>query len=408
MDNDVALLMLDNPITFNELKEPICLPMQPGLSQWHKCWVAGWGQVKSGLNQPMETELLKAPMTIMNWDKCFKEFPKLTKNMLCAGYENESYDSCQGDSGGPLACTQESGKKWYHVGIISWGRSCGLKNTPGIYTLLENYHSWIKKSNLRRSGAPEGMTSRDRCLQTTGGAEVPGPLHPSQAHTIQDDRLLTMTFNEREMLENENTISRIYNPGGTVRVTHIKPCKGWHAMKYCQQTEIVCSEEESHHNLMPPPHTCWWAETQGHRKGLGAKHFGITEQDARVSELLKSGRMERRGRVKMRQAKRLGSDRWLNAELQERLACSPSPPASQTDPVSYRHQPNHQIQRVTIIDNLCNNFHAFKSVDNRSSRLLTTQVTSKIIYYVFGVPMIYGGGTNVRAGPPVSPRLYSF
>ena len=51
----------------------------------------------------------------------------------------------QGDSGGPLACTQESGKKWYHVGIISWGRSCGLKNTPGVYTLLENYHSWIKE-----------------------------------------------------------------------------------------------------------------------------------------------------------------------------------------------------------------------------------------------------------------------
>ena len=35
-----------------------------------------------------------------------------------------------------------------------------------------------------------------------------------------------------------------------MKVTHIKPCKGWHAMKYCQQTEIVCSEEESHHNLM--------------------------------------------------------------------------------------------------------------------------------------------------------------
>lgn len=49
----------------------------------------------SGFNEPMETELLKAPMTIMSWDRCFKEFPKLTKNMLCAGYENESYDSCQ-------------------------------------------------------------------------------------------------------------------------------------------------------------------------------------------------------------------------------------------------------------------------------------------------------------------------
>lgn len=51
----------------------------------------------------------------------------------------------QGDSGGPLICTTEPGQKWYQVGIISWGRSCGQKNIPGIYTLLENYSLWIKK-----------------------------------------------------------------------------------------------------------------------------------------------------------------------------------------------------------------------------------------------------------------------
>ena len=51
MDNDIALLMLEKPITFNELKQPICLPVQPGLSKWHNCWVAGWGQVKSGTSQ---------------------------------------------------------------------------------------------------------------------------------------------------------------------------------------------------------------------------------------------------------------------------------------------------------------------------------------------------------------------
>lgn len=54
----------------------------------------------------------------------------------------------------------------------------------------------------------------------------------------------------------------------------------------------------------------------------------------------------------MRQAKSLGSDRWLNAELQERLACSPSPPASQWGavgrvtiplkaPVRRKWQPHH-------------------------------------------------------------------
>ncbi|XP_019491661.1 PREDICTED: serine protease 55 [Hipposideros armiger] len=145
MDNDIALLLLNSRITFSGLKEPICTPRKPSPSTWHECWVAGWGQTKTDDRNSMKTDLMKAPMIIMDWGKCSKLFPKLTENMLCAGYENESYDACQGDSGGPLVCTIEPGKNWYQVGIISWGRSCGKKNTPGIYTLLENYSPWIKK-----------------------------------------------------------------------------------------------------------------------------------------------------------------------------------------------------------------------------------------------------------------------
>lgn len=38
--------------------------------------------------------------------------------------------------------------------------------------------------------------------------EVPGPLHSSQAHyTIQDDRLLTMTFNHREMVRTQEGLA---------------------------------------------------------------------------------------------------------------------------------------------------------------------------------------------------------
>ncbi|EFB24771.1 hypothetical protein PANDA_007464, partial [Ailuropoda melanoleuca] len=143
MNNDIALLLLDSPITFSGLKEPICMPRKPSPSVWHKCWVAGWGQTNSEDKTSMKTDLMKVPMTIMDWEKCSKAFPKLTKNMLCAGYENESFDACQGDSGGPLVCNTESDKIWYQVGIISWGKSCGQKNMPGIYTLLENYNLWI-------------------------------------------------------------------------------------------------------------------------------------------------------------------------------------------------------------------------------------------------------------------------
>lgn len=49
MDNDIALLLLDSPITFSELKEPICMPTSSNLSSWRECWVAGWGQTQSGM-----------------------------------------------------------------------------------------------------------------------------------------------------------------------------------------------------------------------------------------------------------------------------------------------------------------------------------------------------------------------
>ncbi|ERE90205.1 serine protease 55 [Cricetulus griseus] len=145
MDNDIALLKLATPIYFNDMTVPICLPLHPTPPSWHECWVAGWGVTNSDDKRSMKTDLMKAPMHIIDWKECTKVFPKLTTNMLCASYGNESYDACQGDSGGPLVCNTEPGNKWYQVGIISWGRSCGKRGSPGIYTLLSNYTLWIEK-----------------------------------------------------------------------------------------------------------------------------------------------------------------------------------------------------------------------------------------------------------------------
>uniref|UniRef100_A0A8I5N1N6 peptide-methionine (S)-S-oxide reductase n=1 Tax=Papio anubis TaxID=9555 RepID=A0A8I5N1N6_PAPAN len=95
MDNDIALLLLASPITLDDLKVPICLPTQHGPATWRECWVAGWGQTNAADKNSVKTDLMKAPMVIMDWEECSKAFPKLTKNMLCAGYNNESYDACQ-------------------------------------------------------------------------------------------------------------------------------------------------------------------------------------------------------------------------------------------------------------------------------------------------------------------------
>ncbi|KAF6096416.1 serine protease 55 [Phyllostomus discolor] len=126
----------------------------------------------------MGADLMKVPMIIMDWEKCSKVFPKLTKNMLCAGYENSSYDSCQGDSGGPLVCTTGSDKKWYQVGIVSWGKSCGQKDTPGVYTLLENYSPWIKKVTELEGRPYKAQMMRVPSLRKPVGSRAPGSLEP--------------------------------------------------------------------------------------------------------------------------------------------------------------------------------------------------------------------------------------
>lgn len=99
----------------------------------------------SGLNEAMETELLKAPMTIMNWDTCFREFPKLTKNMLCAGYENESYDSCQ----------------------VTWGYLGWYSASPGVASAKgkQTVRVWGKCGNqkLTSSGCKDGRGSSWEC-----------------------------------------------------------------------------------------------------------------------------------------------------------------------------------------------------------------------------------------------------
>ncbi|XP_010621243.1 serine protease 55 isoform X2 [Fukomys damarensis] len=183
MDNDIGLLLLASPIKFNGLKVPVCLPPQPIPVSWQECWVAGWGQTSSTEKNSMKSDLMKVPMVIMDWKECSKLFSKLTKNMLCAGYQNENYDACQGDSGGPLVCTtSESSSKWYQLGIISWGRSCGQKNVPGIYTLLAEYDSWIKNVT-QLEGRPYSLEEMRDPLkqprQNSGASASPVPGSPT-------------------------------------------------------------------------------------------------------------------------------------------------------------------------------------------------------------------------------------
>lgn len=55
-------------------------------------------------------------------------------------------DTCQGDSGGPLVCMVEGEDEelvYTLVGVTSFGKGCGVKGIPGVYTEVADYLDWI-------------------------------------------------------------------------------------------------------------------------------------------------------------------------------------------------------------------------------------------------------------------------
>lgn len=66
--------------------------------------------------------------------------------MLCAGsaQSERRVDSCRGDSGGPLVCERPGGG-WVVYGVTSWGHACRTQQSPGVYTKVSAFSSWIRK-----------------------------------------------------------------------------------------------------------------------------------------------------------------------------------------------------------------------------------------------------------------------
>ncbi|XP_030043997.1 serine protease 55-like [Microcaecilia unicolor] len=141
---DIGLLLLMEPIQFNVLKRPICLPPAGELEydDWKSCYAVGWGTVDYN-SYKAETKLRKAPVFLIKFKTCKDWYEHLSWNMLCAGHEEGGPSTCKGDSGGPLVCNYVKDGLWYEVGIASWSFGCGEKRQPGVYTLVSKYLNWI-------------------------------------------------------------------------------------------------------------------------------------------------------------------------------------------------------------------------------------------------------------------------
>ncbi|KAL1272661.1 hypothetical protein QQF64_028523 [Cirrhinus molitorella] len=143
-DNDIALLRLSSTVTFNDYIKPVCLAAQSSVfSAGTSSWITGWGDVQAGVNLPSPGILQETVVPVVENVQCNSLLGSgsVTSNMICAGLTQGGKDTCQGDSGGPMVSRQCT--LWVQSGITSWGYGCADANSPGVYTRVSQYQTWI-------------------------------------------------------------------------------------------------------------------------------------------------------------------------------------------------------------------------------------------------------------------------
>ncbi|XP_028644185.1 transmembrane protease serine 12 [Grammomys surdaster] len=144
--NDIALFHLKRAVRYNDYVQPICLPFGvfQNLDQNTACFVSGWGRTKeegNGTSVLQEAKVHFISREICNSDRSYGGVVPNTS--FCAGHENGTFDTCRGDSGGPLMCYLPEHKRYFVMGITSYGHGCGRRHFPGVYSSPSFFQQWL-------------------------------------------------------------------------------------------------------------------------------------------------------------------------------------------------------------------------------------------------------------------------
>lgn len=152
LDNDIALLKLSSAVSIggSGATTTALVPLVPaaiGSLAGTNSWVTGWGNTSSSSTPAFPNELQEVQVPIISNSVCNDGNHyggAVTGNMLCAGFDAGGKDACQGDSGGPLVVFHNGA--WKLAGIVSWGAGCGQPFSPGVYTRVSQYGSWVNQN----------------------------------------------------------------------------------------------------------------------------------------------------------------------------------------------------------------------------------------------------------------------
>lgn len=149
IDNDIAVIRLNQPFKLGNHIQKVCLHNGSQKVSTNGCLASGWGAESYETQGELSQVLKKIPMDHVDHDICEKQLRTALKkdsftlpdSFFCAG--GNEFDLCVGDSGAPLVCplTGED-NKFVLTGMSSYGVKC-FTETPGVYTNVVKYFDWI-------------------------------------------------------------------------------------------------------------------------------------------------------------------------------------------------------------------------------------------------------------------------
>lgn len=154
--NDVALLVVSEPVQFGPHISTVCLPPQDfNFDRSLTCAASGWG--KNTHNSKNQDILKKVELPIVPWEQCQAALRStrlgnrftLSNTFVCAGGQTNE-DTCKGDGGSPLVCPIDGlYNRYYQTGIVAWGIGCGENGIPGVYVNVAKFKNWVD-AEMRR------------------------------------------------------------------------------------------------------------------------------------------------------------------------------------------------------------------------------------------------------------------
>ncbi|XP_061675722.1 complement C1r-A subcomponent [Syngnathoides biaculeatus] len=155
-DNDIALIRLEEALTFSASLMPICLPTDDALYHSDKVGViSGSVMTLQRGRRVLVNKQMYSHLPVVGQDTCQSSIstwstlrrvrvPTLTDNMFCAGPQEVGLVFCYGFGGSPFAVYDNA--SYWAAGIVSWGTGCGEPGTYEVFTKVINYVDWIRKT----------------------------------------------------------------------------------------------------------------------------------------------------------------------------------------------------------------------------------------------------------------------